>query len=100
MMVSSGLAAVLVLCTVQTARTSRSFRWTSADASKAQLDDQQFWDDDSQYWVKQFGQLQKELFQLQKSAGKAVTMDLQMSSQNVSNTTSMAAKVKQHNSTA
>lgn len=100
MMVSSGLAAVLMLCTAQIASTSRSFRWTSADASKAQLDDQQFWDDDSQYWVKQFGQLQKELFQLQKSAAGAVTVDLQMSSQNVSNATSVAVKVNSHNSTA
>lgn len=98
MMVSTRLAAVLVLCTVQVARTSRSFRWSSVDASKAQLDDQQFWDNDSQYWVNQFRQLQKELFQLQKSS-VSVTVDLQMSSQNVSNSTLVPAKVKPHNST-
>jgi len=102
-MVSSGLVAFLVLSAAQAARASRSFRWTNVDASDTKLDDQKFWDADQQYWNTQFRQLQKELFQFQKSAAGAVTVDLQVNSQNVSNTTLAAAKsaqVKPHNSTA
>eukprot|EP00746_Dinoflagellata_sp_MGD_P167788 gnl/MRDRNA2_/MRDRNA2_98698_c0_seq1.p1 gnl/MRDRNA2_/MRDRNA2_98698_c0~~gnl/MRDRNA2_/MRDRNA2_98698_c0_seq1.p1 ORF type:complete len:305 (-),score=85.19 gnl/MRDRNA2_/MRDRNA2_98698_c0_seq1:142-1056(-) len=98
-MVASGFTAILVLCAVQTASTSRSLRWASTDVSKSELSDQQFWDDDQKYWAEQFGQLQKDVFQLQKSIGKDVTIDLQVSAQNVSNSTSVAAQVKLHNST-
>jgi hypothetical protein len=99
-MVASGFTAVLVLCTVQIASTSRSFRWASVGGSKTELSDQQFWDDDQQYWAEQFGLLQKDVFQLQKSIGRDVTVDLQVGAHNVSNTTAVAAKVQLHNSTA
>jgi hypothetical protein len=99
-MAARGVAAALLLCIAQAARTSRSFRWTSADVSKTELSDQQFWDEDQKYWIQQFSQLQKDVFQLQKSVGRDVTVDLQTGSHNTSNGTVVAATVKPHNSTA